>query len=160
MSTVADLVASSRQFQVGCIVRRYIGCQTQVVEDDQEIGAYMFHGTVPAAHLTADDVRWMAGARRDRIIICTGDFNFLENGKFEIGEEEIEEEEKEEIQPLRPRSEWEDSDPEENRNRKGFWDNEEAELSQFVCQLYDYLFQEGGGVWTSPGSAHLHPIKG
>ncbi|KAI4312011.1 hypothetical protein MLD38_036870 [Melastoma candidum] len=183
MSTVADLVASTRQFQVGCIVHRYIGCQTQVMEDDQEIGAYMFRRTVPATHLTANDIRWMAGAWRDRIIICTGrvgpgptlikafldsgakavicstakppepqltsfngsgDFNILENGKFELGEEEIEEEE--EIEPPSTGSDWEDSDPEENGNRKGFWDNEEAELSQFVCQLYDALFQEGASV--------------
>lgn len=30
MSTVADLVSSTRQFQMGCIIHRYIGCQTQV----------------------------------------------------------------------------------------------------------------------------------
>ncbi|KAI4371132.1 hypothetical protein MLD38_019398 [Melastoma candidum] len=67
----------------------------------------------------------------------SGDFNALENGKFELGEEE------EEIEPPSPGSDWEDSDPEENGNRKGFWDSKEANLSQFVCQLYDALFQEG-----------------
>ena len=31
----------------------------KVMEDDQEIGAYMFRRTVPSMHLTPDDVRWM-----------------------------------------------------------------------------------------------------
>lgn len=31
----------------------------KVMEDDSEIGAYMFRRTVPSMHLTADDVRWM-----------------------------------------------------------------------------------------------------
>lgn len=31
----------------------------QVMEDNQEIGAFMFRRTVPAVHLTAEDVRWM-----------------------------------------------------------------------------------------------------
>ena len=31
----------------------------KVMEDDQEIGAYMFRRTVPYMHLTPDDVRWM-----------------------------------------------------------------------------------------------------
>ncbi|KAI4365056.1 hypothetical protein MLD38_021076 [Melastoma candidum] len=183
VSTVADLVASTRQFQVGCIVHRYIGCQTQVMEDDQEISAYMFRRTVPATHLTSDDVRWMVGAWRDRIIISTGkyspnptlvkafldsgakavicssvkppeaqlttfhgsgDLDTLENGKFELGEEDIEEE----VEPASPKSDWEDTDPEDNndRNRKGFWDDEEAEVSRFVCELYDTLFREGASV--------------
>ena len=29
------------------------------MEDDQEIGAYMFRRTVPSLHMTPDDVRWM-----------------------------------------------------------------------------------------------------
>ena len=29
------------------------------MEDDQEIGAYMFRRTVPSMHLTPEDVRWM-----------------------------------------------------------------------------------------------------
>lgn len=32
---------------------------SKVMEDDQEIGAYMFRRTVPATHLAADDIRWM-----------------------------------------------------------------------------------------------------
>ncbi|GMP72914.1 hypothetical protein CsSME_00030795 [Camellia sinensis var. sinensis] len=59
ISTVAELVACRPHFQIGCIVHRYIGRQTQVMEDDQEIGAFMFRRTVPSMHLTPDDVRWM-----------------------------------------------------------------------------------------------------
>ncbi|RWR85093.1 phospholipase A I isoform X1 [Cinnamomum micranthum f. kanehirae] len=69
---LADLVAYRPYFQVGGILHRYIGRQTHVLEDDQEIGAFLFRRTVPASHLTPEDVRWMVGAWRDRIIICTG----------------------------------------------------------------------------------------
>ncbi|KAK9267198.1 hypothetical protein L1049_009618 [Liquidambar formosana] len=183
ISTIADLVACRPYFQIGGVVHRYIGRQTQVMEDGQEIGAYMFRRTVPSMHLTPDDVRWMVGAWRDRIIICTGtygptttlikafldcgakavicpsaepeemqfttfhgpgEFNGLENGKFEIGEEEGEDEEAE---PVSPVSDWEDSDPERSGDRSmGFWDDDEEELSRFVCQLYDSLFREGATV--------------
>lgn len=74
ISSLAELVACRPYFQIGCIAHRYIGRQTQVMEDDQEIGAYMFRRTVPSMHLMPDDVRWMVGAWRDRIIICTGTF--------------------------------------------------------------------------------------
>ncbi|KAH7858977.1 hypothetical protein Vadar_030079 [Vaccinium darrowii] len=183
IATLAELVAYRPYFQIGCIVHRYIGRQTQVMEDDQEIGAYMFRRTVPSMHLTPDNVRRMVGAWRDRIIICTGtygptpalikafidsgakavicssaepqemqlttfhgsgDYNALENGKFEIGEEEVEEEEAE---PASPRSDWEDSEPERSGDRStGLWDDDEEELSQFVCELYDSLFREGESV--------------
>ncbi|XP_062160948.1 phospholipase A I isoform X2 [Alnus glutinosa] len=184
ISTVSDLVAFRPYFQIGCIVHRYIGRQTQVMEDGQEIGAYMFRRTVPSMHLTPDDVRWMVGAWRDRIIICTGtygpnpslikafldsgakavicssteppetqltpfhgsgEFNIFENGKFEIGEEEAEDEEAE---PASPVSDWEDSDPERSVGGRsmGFWDDDEEELSQFVCELYDSLFRVGASV--------------
>lgn len=33
----------------------------KVMEDDQEIGAYMFRRTVPSMHLTPDNVRRMVG---------------------------------------------------------------------------------------------------
>lgn len=72
------------------------------------------------------------------------DFSVLE--KFEIGEEEAEDEEveDEEAEPASPVSDWEDS---ENGDRStGFWDDNEEELSQFVCQLYDSLFREGASV--------------
>lgn len=90
ISTIADLVRCRPYFQVGNVVHRYIGRQTQVcilyifilsdyylchlsevitnnyvvmfgkiMEDDQEIAAYMFRRTVPSMHLTSDDVRWM-----------------------------------------------------------------------------------------------------
>ncbi|KAI4298662.1 hypothetical protein L6164_032195 [Bauhinia variegata] len=74
ISTVSDLVAFKPYFQIGCIVHRYLGRQTLVMEDDQEIASYMFRRTVPSMHLTADDVRWMVGAWRDRIIIFTGTY--------------------------------------------------------------------------------------
>ena len=32
------------------------------MEDDQEIGAYLFRRTVPSMHLTPEDVRWMVGS--------------------------------------------------------------------------------------------------
>ncbi|KAJ6367513.1 hypothetical protein OIU78_000135 [Salix suchowensis] len=184
ISTVADLVHYKPYFQVGNVIHRYIGRQTQVMEDDQEIGAYMFRRTVPSMHLTPEDVRWMVGAWRDRIIICTGtygptptlikafldsgakavicpsaeplempvtlvkygsgEFNVLENGRFEIGEEEAEEEEAE---PTSPVSDWEDSDAEKHGDCSvGFWDDDEEGLSQFICKLYESLFQEGARV--------------
>lgn len=31
----------------------------KVMEDGQEIGAYLFRRTVPSIHLSPDDVRWM-----------------------------------------------------------------------------------------------------
>ncbi|GLT52606.1 hypothetical protein SLA2020_259380 [Shorea laevis] len=182
VSSIADLVRFRPYFQLGNVIHRYIGRQTQVMEDDQEVGAYMFRRTVPSVHMTPDDVRWMVGAWRDRIIICTGtygptpnlikafldsgakavicpstepqetsltscpgsgDFNVLENGRFEIGEEEAEDEE---VELTSPASDWEDSETEKNGDRStSFWDNEE-ELSRFVCQLYDSLFREGASV--------------
>lgn len=36
-----------------------IFCHLKVMEDDQEIGAYMFRRTVPSMHLTSEDIRWM-----------------------------------------------------------------------------------------------------
>nr|XP_023906785.1 phospholipase A I isoform X2 [Quercus suber] len=183
ISTVSDLVSFRPYFQIGGIGHRYIGRQTQVMEDDQEIGAYMFRRTVPSMHLTPDDVRWMVGAWRDRIIICTGtcgpnsglikalldsgakavicssteppetqittfhgsgELNIFENGKFEIGDEEAEDEEAE---PASPVSDWEDSDLEKSGDHTtSFWDEDEEELSQFVCELYDSLFRDGASV--------------
>ncbi|KAI4295872.1 hypothetical protein L6164_035870 [Bauhinia variegata] len=185
VSTVSDLVAFKPYFQIGGIVHRYLGRQTLIMEDAQEIASYMFRRTVPSMHLTPDDVRWMVGAWRDRIILCTGtygpnpalikafldsgakavicpsseppesqlttnldgsgDLNFMENGKFEIGVEEAEEEEIE--QPASPVSDWEDSEPEKSGDRTmSFWDDDEEELSQFVSQLYESLFREGANV--------------
>ncbi|XP_022723920.1 phospholipase A I-like [Durio zibethinus] len=183
ITTIANLVHCRPYFQVGNIGHRYIGRQTQVMEDDQEIGAYMFHCTVPSLHMTPDDVRWMVGAWRDRIIICTGtygfpanlikafldsgvnavicptaepqdvslttdggsgEYNVLENGRFETG---VEDGEDEEVEPISPGlvSDWEDSDSEKNGNHHstGFWNEEDEELSRFVCQLYDLVFREG-----------------
>ncbi|OMO64868.1 Armadillo [Corchorus olitorius] len=183
ISTIADLIRCRPYFQVGNVVHKYIGRQTQVMEDDQEIGAYMFRRTVPSLHMTPDDVRWMVGAWRDRIIICTGsygptanlikafldsgakavvcptaepqevsiatlsgsgEYNVLENGRFEIGMEDAEDDETE---PVSPVSDWEDSDMEKNGDHStGFWDEDEDELSRFVCRLYDSVFREGARV--------------
>ncbi|KAI3510282.1 hypothetical protein L1887_17152 [Cichorium endivia] len=72
ISSVADLVACRPYFQIGVVVHQYIGRQTQVNEEGQEFGAYMFRRTVPSMHLGPADVRWMVGAWRDRIIVYTG----------------------------------------------------------------------------------------
>ncbi|KAH1116229.1 hypothetical protein GLYMA_17G015200v4 [Glycine max] len=182
ISTISDLVAFKPYFQIGGIVHRYLGRQTLVMEDDQEIASYMFRRTVPSMHLSPEDVRWMIGAWRDRIIMCTGtygptpalikafldsgakaivcssseppesqsitvdghiEWNVMENGKFEIGEDEADDENV----PASPVSDWEDSDAERNVNRTfSFWDDDEEELSHFVCHLYDSLFREGASI--------------
>lgn len=75
----------------------------------------------------------------------SGDFDVLENGKFELGEEEAEEEEPPEA--LSPTSDWEDSDLENStESSKVFCDHEEEELTSFVCHLYEALFREGATV--------------
>ncbi|KAI3920451.1 hypothetical protein MKX01_000790 [Papaver californicum] len=119
-----------------------------------EIGAYIFYKTVPSIHLSPDDVRWMTGAWRDRIIICSGafgltpslvkivmatfygsgEFNPLDNGRFEIGDEETEEEDMQQ-QPHQP----------SNPVTQELVDKEE-ELSRFICLLYDTVFWEGARV--------------
>ncbi|KAK7303283.1 hypothetical protein RJT34_14186 [Clitoria ternatea] len=182
ISTISELVALKTCFQIGGIVHRYLGCQTLVMEDDKEIGSYMFRRTLPSMHLSPDDVRWMVGAWRDRIIICTGTYgptpalikaflgsgakavicpsneppeshvttfdstgelNVMGNGKFEIGEDEADDE----IAPDSPLTDWEDSDTEKNGSLAlSSWDDDEEELSQFVCQFYDSLFREGTSV--------------
>lgn len=72
------------------------------------------------------------------------EFNGLENGKFEIGDEEVEDEDTE---PASPSSDWEDIETEKNgEHPMSFWDDEEEELSQFVCQLYEHLFKGGARV--------------
>lgn len=38
---------------------KFIQNYAKVMEDNQEIGAFMFRRTVPAVHLTSEDVRWM-----------------------------------------------------------------------------------------------------
>lgn len=187
ISSISELVACRPYFQIGGVVHRYIGRQTQVMEDDQEIGAYMFRRTVPSMHLTPEDVRWMVGAWRDRIIICTclygpspalikafldsgakavispssepqemqlttfhgsGEFNDMENGKFEIG---VDEGDDEYTEPTSPTSDWEDSETDKGTTTgtdKGMlvWDDDEEELSRFVCQLYDSIFTGGARV--------------
>ncbi|CAN8305502.1 unnamed protein product [Cochlearia groenlandica] len=185
--SISDLVRIKNYFQVGSIAHRYMGRQTHVLEDDQEISAYMFRRTVPSTHLTPDDIRWMVGAWRDRIILFSGtygptpaivkafldsgakavigpssepqvtipipsqgsgEYNIGETGRFEIGEEEEEEEgeesKEENMEPITPTSDWEDSDNEEKCI--GFWEDEEEEVSLFICKLYDLLFRENSKV--------------
>lgn len=74
ISCLSELVAEWPSFEFGGIHHRYIGRQTQVMEDNQEIGAYMFRRTVPACHMSPEDVRWMVGAWRERIIVCSGKY--------------------------------------------------------------------------------------
>ncbi|KAH7298485.1 hypothetical protein KP509_25G046000 [Ceratopteris richardii] len=74
LTTIASLVAQFPKFFIGRILYRFIGRQTQVLADEQEVGAYLFQRTFPSIHLIAEDVRWMAGAWRDRILICTGKY--------------------------------------------------------------------------------------
>ncbi|CAM0906077.1 unnamed protein product [Alopecurus aequalis] len=74
ISCLSELVAQWPSFEIGGIHHRYIGRQTQVMEDNQEIGAYMFRRTVPAFHMSPEDVRWMVGAWRERIIVCSGKY--------------------------------------------------------------------------------------
>ncbi|KAH9329902.1 hypothetical protein KI387_002010 [Taxus chinensis] len=74
ISTISDLVARYPRFQLGGVLHRFIGRQTQVMADDQEIAAYMFQRMLPATHLTPEDVRWMGGVWRERIMICTGKY--------------------------------------------------------------------------------------
>ncbi|KAJ4813221.1 Patatin [Rhynchospora pubera] len=211
---LSDLVAKWPSFQVGGILHRYIGRQTQVMDDNQEIGAFMFRRTVPAVHMTSDDVRCMAGAWRDRIIICSGKYGLasslvkaflqsgakavitssaqppdtesikihgvgsipesapgVENGKFVIGDdeeeeeeeakgEELEKDEKELAEPLSPASDWEDSDVDKSVGSHivSGWDDDEEELSRFLCVLYDNLFREGTKVDLALQSAiRAHP---
>lgn len=68
----------------------------------------------------------------------------MENGKFEIGEEEGEDDDAELSSPM---SDWEDSDAEKIGNYPfDTWDDDEGELSQFVTHLYDSLFRERASV--------------
>ena len=39
------------------------------MEDNQEIGAYMFRRTVPAVHMAPEDVRWMVSSALN-IMFC------------------------------------------------------------------------------------------
>lgn len=74
----------------------------------------------------------------------SGEYNIFENGKFEIGDEEAEDEEAE---PASPVSDWEDSDLEKSGDHTtNFWDEDEEELSQLVCELYDSLFRDGASI--------------
>lgn len=72
--------------------------------------------------------------------------NVLENGRFEIGEDDADDAEDED-EPMSPLSDWEDIDNDKNLDRNlCFWEDDEEELSQFVCQLYDSLYREGANV--------------
>lgn len=43
------------------------------MEDDQEIASFMFRRTVPSAHLTPDDIRWMVMS----LDLCTPKISLL-----------------------------------------------------------------------------------
>jgi len=76
-----------------------------------------------------------------------GDYDVIENGKFELGEEEGEDDD---VEPSSPTSDWEDSDVEKMGNYSlDTWDDNEEELSQFVCHLYDSLFRERASVYDA-----------
>ncbi|ERN19549.1 hypothetical protein AMTR_s00062p00075920 [Amborella trichopoda] len=68
----------------------------------------------------------------------------LENGRFVIGEEDAEDEEP--TVPVSPVSDWEDSDLERSEGPMSGRDEEEEELSRFICAFYDALFREGTKV--------------
>ncbi|ONM24111.1 Phospholipase A I [Zea mays] len=168
ISCLSELVAEWPSFEIGGIHHRYIGRQTQVMEDNQEIGAYMFRRTVPAVHMAPEDVRWMAfmdcGAKAvisssieppdSKTIVYHGmDVNrSLENGKFVIRDEEADESEPEPVSPI---SDWEDSDVEKGGNHDV---DDEEYLAQFMCLMYDKLFREGVTVDTALQQAlRSHP---
>ncbi|RWW32191.1 hypothetical protein GW17_00003150 [Ensete ventricosum] len=70
-----------------------------------------------------------------------GDYNGFENGRFEIGDEEAEEDNVPE--PASPTSDWEDSDAERGGEPVVIWNgDDEEDLSEFVCLLYDLLIRE------------------
>nr|GEX43802.1 phospholipase A I-like [Tanacetum cinerariifolium] len=191
ISTVADLVASKPCFQIGAVVHLFMGRQTQVNDDDQEIGAYMFHRTIPSMHLAPADVRWMLGAWKDRIIIYSGlygpipalikafldsgakavicpstqpehesklksfhgscDFSELENVKFEIGLKEVEEEEEDcGTTTTSPNRDWENmtqrGTPGKDQGTLIWDDDDEKDLSKFICEVYDLIHLKGGRV--------------
>ncbi|KAK8575404.1 hypothetical protein V6N12_063078 [Hibiscus sabdariffa] len=68
----------------------------------------------------------------------------MENGRFEIGEEDADDEEVE-LEPVSQGSDW-DSDMEKNEDISTGFGDEEEELSRFVCQLYDSIFREGASL--------------
>lgn len=75
----------------------------------------------------------------------SGEFNATENGKFEIGEDELENEDTEASSTA---SDWEDGEPDENGGGCStlFWDDNEGELSHFVSAFYNKLFQGGSRI--------------
>ncbi|KAG8635229.1 hypothetical protein MANES_16G010100v8 [Manihot esculenta] len=160
ISTVSDLVRYRPYFQVGNVVHRYIGRQTQVGAWRDRIiictGTYGPTPTLIKAFLDSGAKAVICPSAEPLEIPVTsahgsGDFHFLENGRFEIGEEEAEDEEAE---PVSPTSDWEDSDPEKTGERSmGFWDDDEEELSEFVSKLYDKLFREGARIDVALQSA-------
>lgn len=71
-------------------------------------------------------------------------FNSIENGKFEIGEEDAEDDD---VGSISPMSDWEDEPEKNSANRLlSFLDDSEEQLSQFICQVYDSLFQESASI--------------
>lgn len=88
----------------------------------------------------------------------SGEYNGLQNGKFVIGDDEAEDEEPPE--PTSPISDWEDSDHEKGGGilSMNWMDDDEEELSRFVCVFYDSLFREGNRIDAALQQAlRMHP---
>ncbi|EFJ31555.1 hypothetical protein SELMODRAFT_408233 [Selaginella moellendorffii] len=68
-----DLVSRHPRFVLDGALHCFMG-RMQMLSDGQEVGSYLFRRVLPDAHLTADDVRWMVGAWRDRVVVCTGKY--------------------------------------------------------------------------------------
>lgn len=73
-----------------------------------------------------------------------GEYNNLENGKFVIGDDEADDDDQTEPSSS-PTSDWEDSDTEKARPVDAN-DDDQEELSGFVCDLYDALFRDGATI--------------
>ena len=79
------------------------------------------------------------------------DFSELENVKFEIGLEEVEEEEEDSgITTTSPNSDWENmtqrGTPGKDQGTVIWDDDDEEDLSKFICQIYDSIHLKGGRV--------------
>lgn len=61
----------------------------KVLDDDQEVGAFLFRRTVPAIHLTPEDVRWMVCLFSSypvvvlsvAVALCSGHVSVLSTGR-------------------------------------------------------------------------------
>eukprot|EP00897_Mesotaenium_endlicherianum_P003568 jgi/Mesen1/3239/ME000187S02402 len=70
--SLSELVQSAPRFIMAGGLHRFLGRHTQVLPDGTEVGSYLFRRTLPETRLMPDDARWMVGAWRDRVVICSG----------------------------------------------------------------------------------------